>query len=102
VPGVPGGKTGHAVLVLSGPGKGQWRRVAGISGDRGRTIELDAPFDPPPTADSVLQVGPFRGQILIVGNHFVFGGGAQMYAACYDCAIAENRFDHFGFSNCEG
>ena len=27
--GVPGGKTGHAVLILAGPSKGQWRRVAG-------------------------------------------------------------------------
>lgn len=42
-----------------------------------------------------------RGQLLLVGNDFVYGGGVQLYAACYDCVVAENKFRHFGFSNCE-
>ena len=28
----PGGKTGHALQIMSGPGKGQYRRVVAISG----------------------------------------------------------------------
>ena len=33
----PGGKTGHAVVVLSGPGAGQYRRVVAVVGPRNRT-----------------------------------------------------------------
>lgn len=93
------GKTGHAVQIIAGPSKGQWRRVIGVTGAKGRTIELDAPFEPAPTLNSVLQIGQMRGQLLVVGNHFVKGGSMQLYAACYDCVVAENRFDDFGFAN---
>lgn len=99
-PAVPGGKTGHAVQIIKGPSKGQWRRIVGISGPEGRVIRLDAPFEPSPViSESILQIGPMRGQVSIVGNHFVKGGGVQLYAACYDCLVAENRFDAFGFAN---
>jgi hypothetical protein len=49
--------------------------------------------------DPIRQVGQFRGQILVVGNDFVHGGSMQLYAACYDCLVAENTFRKFGFSN---
>ena len=99
-PKVVGGKTGHAVTILSGPGKGQWRRVVGISGARGRTVTLDAPFNPAPAVGrSAIQIGQMRGQISIVGNTFAKGGGVQLYAACYDCLVAENTFGQFGFTN---
>ena len=91
--------TGHAVVVLSGPGKGQWRRITAVSGERNRTITLDRPFNPNPTSDSAIQIGPMRGQLLLVGNDFVYGGGVQLYAACYDCVVAENHFREFGLSN---
>jgi hypothetical protein len=94
-----GGRTGHVALILTGPGQGQWRRVVGVSGTRNRTVHVDAPFDPSPTAASTLQIGPFRGQIMIVGGHFQAGGTMQLYAACYDCVVAENTFGEFGFSN---
>ena len=94
-----GTKTGHAVLILSGPGHGQWRRVVDVGGERNRTITLSSPFSPPPTDFSVFQIGPMRGQIMLVGNDFVYGGGAQLYAACYDCIVAENHFQEFGLSN---
>ena len=109
-----GGKTGHAVQILAGPGRGQWRRVVGVDGARNRTVTLDAAFDPPPTSvrrrplferslsrlltspsdaaaqASALQLGPMRGQLLLVGNDFVYGGGMQLYAACYDCVVGES------------
>ena len=101
-PKVAGGKTGHAVTILHGPGKGQWRRVVGISGARGRTVTLDSPFNPlPAVGQSAIQIGQMRGQISIVGNTFVKGGDVQLYAACYDCLVAENTFGQFGFTNCE-
>jgi hypothetical protein len=53
----PGGKTGHALVILEGPGKGQWRRVVAVGGERSRAITVDAPFDPQPVANkSVIQV----------------------------------------------
>jgi hypothetical protein len=98
-PAVPGGKTGHAAVVLEGTGKGQWRRVIGSEGYRNRAITVDAPFDPPVSLDSRIEIGQMRGQLLIVGNNFVKGGSTQLYAACYDCVVAENHFEDFGFSN---
>eukprot|EP00040_Diaphanoeca_grandis_P035013 m.219104 g.219104 ORF g.219104 m.219104 type:complete len:860 (-) comp33288_c4_seq1:71-2650(-) len=95
----PGGKTGHAAIVLTGPARGQWRRVVGVGGFRNRTISVDTPFDPAPTSASTVQIGQFRGQILIVGGDFVAGGTMQLYAACYDCVVAENKFRDFGFTN---
>jgi hypothetical protein len=70
-----------------------------VGGDRDRTVTLDRPFDPSPTSDSALQIGQMRGQLLLVGNDFVYGGGVQLYAACYDCVVAENHFREFGLSN---
>lgn len=95
----PGGVTGHAVVVLSGPGKGQHRRVVGVGGPRNRTVVLDRPFDPPPTPASTVQIGPYRGQIMLVGNLFQKGGNVQLYAACYDCTVAQNVFAQFGFTS---
>ena len=87
---------------MSGPGRGQWRRVIGVSGDHNRTVQLDSPFDPPPTLASTVQIGPFRGQLLLVGNYFALGYGGrstQLYAACYDCVVAQNTYGSFFFSN---
>ena len=70
-----------------------------MTGAKGQTIELDAPFEPAPTLDSILQIGQMRGELLVVGNQFIKGGAMQLYAACYDCVVAENRFEQFGFSN---
>ena len=94
------GAIGKAVQVVTGPGKGQWRRIVSVGGARNRTITLDFPFDPPPAAAlSSLQIGPMRGQIMVVGNDFVYGGAMQFYAACLDCVVAENIFRSFGFVN---
>ena len=65
VPGAAGGRTGHAVQILAGPGKGQYRRVVGVGGPRNRTISLDFAFDPAPTAASSVQIGPMRGQMSV-------------------------------------
>ena len=93
------GAIGKAVQVVTGPGKGQWRRIVSVGGARNRTITLDFPFDPPPGGRSSLQVGLMRGQILVVGNDFVFGGAMQFYSNCLDCVVAENIFGSFGFVN---
>lgn len=93
------GAVGKAVQVVTGPGKGQWRRIVSVGGARNRTITLDFPFDPPPGGRSSLQVGLMRGQILVVGNDFVFGGAMQFYSNCLDCVVAENIFGSFGFVN---
>jgi hypothetical protein len=94
------GAVGKAVQVLTGPGRGQWRRIVSIGGNRNRTITLDFPFNPQPsTASSALQIGLMRGQIMIIGNDFVFGGAMQLYANCLDCVVAENTFRSFGFTN---
>ena len=80
-------KVAPGVQILAGPGKGQWRRVVGVSGDRNRTVTLDSPFTPPPTTKSMIQIGQMRGQLLIVGNKFVYGGGLQLYAACCEVTL---------------
>ena len=73
-------------------------RVAGVGGESNRGVLLDRPFDPPIAPhSSIVQIGPFRGQLLLVRNHFVSGGTVQLYAACYDCIVAENEFEEFGF-----
>lgn len=36
---------------------------------------------------------------MIVGGDFVSGGDMQLYAACYDCVVAQNKFRKFGFTN---
>ena len=64
-----------------------------------KVVTVDAPFNPPPSEHSIIQVGQFRGQLIILGNAFLKGGGMQLYAACYDCVVAENEFREFGFSN---
>jgi hypothetical protein len=54
---------------------------------------------PQAAAVSSLQVGLMRGQIMVVGNDFVFGGAMQFYSNCLDCVVAENIFQSFGFVN---
>ena len=88
------------MVVLNGTGRGQWRRVVGVGGPRNRTITLDFPFDPPlaastaaaseategaddagAAADTRVQIGPFRGQVMLVGNRYERAfGGMQLYA----------------------
>ena len=36
---------------------------------------------------------------MLAGDHFVHGDTAYLYAGCYDCVVAQIRFQSFGFVN---
>ena len=63
------------------------------------TLTLSVDGAAPAAASSSLQVGLMRGQIMVVGNDFVFGNAMQFYSNCLDCVVAENVFRSFGFVN---
>lgn len=83
-----------AVVLLAGPGAGQWRR-AELQGTSNSTWRLDYGFDPdhqPVRGQTFATITKVQAQLLFVGNewscsHF------QLYGACFDCVVAENAFD---------
>ena len=79
---------GAAVSILDGKGAIQYRIVAK---HQGREVEVDRPWTIPPDATSKIQIGPFRGHNLFVGNTIEDGGCFQLYAAANESIVAENK-----------
>ena len=69
-----------AVLLLAGPGAGQWRRaeLQGVSND---TWKLDSPFAKQPEPETFVVVTKLLGQMLFVGNRWLHSH-FQLYAEC--------------------
>ncbi len=82
-----------AVLLLSGPGAGQWRQ-AQLQGETNNTWVLDSPFEAgrEPTARTFAVITKMLGQLLFVGNRWGHSH-VQLYAECLDCVVAENVFE---------
>jgi hypothetical protein len=81
---------GAAMMLLSGKGAGQWRRVTSFSG---REWEVDFAWAVVPDASTLVQVAPLRGHITLVANKWLSAYTVQMYAMCLNAVIAENTFD---------
>ena len=86
---------GAVLMVLSGRGAGQWRRVIGFRGVRGqqREWEVDVPWAVAPDATSEIQIGPLRGHILLDSNSWTTAYTVQLYGMCLDSVVAHNTFD---------
>lgn len=77
------------VCILGGTGAGQWRDVVS---HRGRSWELDRPFDPAPDATSVVTIVPFNGRVLAIGNRFEDGNWVNAgYGTSLEVIYAENE-----------
>jgi hypothetical protein len=86
-----------AVLLLSGPAAGQWRR-AELQGTSNDTWKLDYAFAKPPEPETFVVITKLLGQLLFVGNQWSHSH-FQLYAECLDCVVAENHFaDSFAAS----
>jgi hypothetical protein len=79
---------GAAVMILQGTGAVQYRLA---TRHQGPAVEVDRPWGIPPGRDSQIQIGPFRGHNLFIGNTVTDGGAFQLYAAAHDSIVAENR-----------
>ena len=69
---------GGMVSVLAGTGSGQSRRSVGRVGTT--SLRLDAPFETPLDASSVVQLGPYKGRMLFHRNRYQDGGAFQLCA----------------------
>jgi len=76
------------VMVLQGKGAVQYRLA---TRHQGTDLEIDRPWVIPPDRESQIQIGPFRGHNLFIGNTIADGGAFQLYAAAHDSIVAENR-----------
>ena len=82
---------GAAIIVLSGPGVGQWRTVAAFRNGSGEgLITLDAPFDSFVDASSILAVVPRIGAKVVAGNNFSWTGVIQFYGTTLGGVFADN------------
>ena len=94
-----GGWAGGCVVILNGTGAGQYRRVVvpgagpGPVNPDNRTWILDAPWTLPPDATSYIQITPYRGRNLFVGDLFTDGGAIQYYGQALDNVIADSTFE---------
>lgn len=86
---------GAALMILTGKGAGQWRRVVGTRGPKGnqRMWEVDVPWHVPPDATSQVQIGPLRGHILLESSSWTTAYTVQLYGMCIDSVVASNKFD---------
>ena len=79
---------GAAVMIVQGKGAVQYRLA---TRHQGPVVEVDRPWMIAPDRDSQIQIGPFRGHNLFIGNTITDGGAFQLYAAAHDSIVAENR-----------
>jgi hypothetical protein len=85
----PNELAGHTCYVLGGSGRGQWRRVIG---NTDTTLQVERPWDVPPTPDSIVGVNHTVARLLVVGNTMADVGIAfQFYGTAMECIVAENR-----------
>ena len=79
---------GSGVFILSGRGRGQWRRAVGYDGDK---IELDRPWDIAPDNTSIVTVVWLLRQWLLLDNSFSdVGISIQLYGSALEHICAGN------------
>ncbi len=85
---------GAAVCVLDGRGAGQYRYA---TANTGRKWKVDRPFDVVPDSTSVVNIIPFRGKVLVVGNRFEDASWVNMgYGSSFDVVCASNSLYRVG------
>ena len=86
---------GSVAMIFDGKGALQYRTVAKHQGGE---IEVDRPWTIAPDKSSKIEISPFRGHNLFVGNTIEDGGAFQLYSAASESIVAENvggRMDGF-------
>jgi hypothetical protein len=92
-----GGWAGGVVVILSGLGAGQYRRIVvpGIgaepSSPTNRTWIVDAPFTVAPDGNSTVQITPYRGRNVFSGDEWADGGAFQYYGQALDNVVADSQ-----------
>lgn len=84
------GILGGMASVLDGTGAGQYRRIVAVNNSS--YVTIDKPFTTPLDSTSRVQLGPFKGRILFVGNRYEDGGGFQLYANAADVVVTDHHF----------
>jgi hypothetical protein len=80
-----GGWGGGAVVVVSGPGAGQYRRIvkpgaSALPHPGNRTWVVDRPFSPALVPNqSIVEIEPYRGRIIFADSLLADGGAIQVY-----------------------
>jgi hypothetical protein len=83
-----------AVAILSGQGAGQYRYA---TSNHGKNWTIDHPFDVNPDKSSIISIIPFRGKVLVIGNHFEDSGWVNMgYGSSFDVICASNQIYRAG------
>ena len=82
--------TGTAAYIIDGTGTGQYRFVQKQDSDG--TVHLETPWDVLPDASSLIQIGAFNGNHLILNNRFIDAGAAvQLYPVNLRNIVAGNE-----------
>jgi hypothetical protein len=94
-----------AVYIIDGRGAGQWRFLTAY--DATGNITIDRPWDIDPDEDSLLEIGGFNGQHLIIDNTASDGGAlVQLYPTnCENYVVGNkgtrvNNLNSLGMSGC--
>jgi hypothetical protein len=94
---------GGAMVVFSGQGQGQYRRIVSWPDNSGTswnwthgTFEIDRPLDAPLGPDSVVQVMPYRGQMIFHRNHYRDCGVFQLYSYALENLVHSNIMERGG------
>ncbi len=80
--------TGAAVYIVQGKGWSQTRTLTGVEG---ATLTVDAPWDVPPDATSLIEITQMHRHYLVVGNDFADNGvSVQFYGGAIEHIVAGN------------
>ncbi len=86
VPANPG-RVGSGIFVLDGKGRGQYRRITAVEGNK---MTVDRPWDVVPDASSSISVTHLLQHWLIVGNDLADVGAVQSFGVFMECVMADN------------
>ncbi|MDX9867262.1 MAG: glycosyl hydrolase family 28-related protein [Kiritimatiellia bacterium] len=90
---------GEPLYIIGGRGAGQMRWVTGI---RGRTVEVDRPWDIRPDDQSHFVLALMRSRLLFLDNTDRDGNPFALYGTASDVVIAGNRLERTGGLHAHG
>ena len=95
---------GGAMVVVSGTGAGQYRRIVSwprsLPNNSSGTFEIDTPLTVPLDGSSVVQVMPMRGKNIFHNTHYRDGGAFQFYGIGVDNLVVGMTMERAGgFAN---
>ncbi len=77
------------VFITTGRGAGQYRFV---TSNKGKSWEIDRPFDVSPDATSLATIVPFKGRVLVINNDFEDANWVNAgYGTTIDVIVAGNK-----------